>query len=240
MPVQLIKFCSATGQSGRSARRSVPANGLTSQADPAGNALNFTYSTDPSVVKLTGITDADGKSAQILYENTSFPLQITKVIDPYNRTVVLQYDSTPGSGVLTNISDVMQLPSGFAYDTSGSNWITSMTTPYGTTSFAYGGVNAHNGSFYTTGNVVNRYVVVTLPNGGSHLYLYRQDCSSILSASNWPTPSTTPLPNTLDTVDQQNRNSFHWGPLQYAHLTHAPTALTADEYNIGRLRHWLT
>jgi RHS repeat-associated protein len=212
---------------------------LTSQADPAGNTLTFTYSTDPSVVQLTAVTDADGHSAQILYENTSFPLQITKVIDPYNRTAVLQYDSTPGSGVLTNISDVMQLPSRLAYDTSGSNWITSMATPYGTTTFTYGGVDAHHASFYTTGNVVNRFVTVTLPDTGSHLFLYRQDCSAFLSASNWQVP-TNNLPNTLETVDQQNRDSFHWSPLQYAHLTHDPTALTAAEYNIGRLRHWLT
>jgi hypothetical protein len=38
----------------------------------------------------------------------------------------------------------------------------------------------------------------------------------------------------------QLRNSLYWGPLQYGTLsTHDPTALTAADYKMGRLRHWL-
>jgi hypothetical protein len=79
-----------------------------------------------------------------------------------------------------------------------------------------------------------------LPSGGKELYLFRGDCSAFLSSSNWPTPATSPLANTFDDSSQQYYNSFHWSPLQYAHLsTSDPSALTNSDYFIGRLRHWL-
>src|SRR5206468_2699093 len=115
-------------------------------------------------------------------------------------------------------------------------WITNLVTPYGATSFRYGGVDADSPTFFTTGNAVNRFVEVTLPSGGRHLYLYRQDCSAFLPAMYSPVPSTSPLPSTLDNVDQYARNSFHWDPLQYTHLsTTDPTSLTSADYAIGHL-----
>jgi hypothetical protein len=118
-------------------------------------------------------------------------------------------------------------------------------TPYGTTSFAYGGDQVESSSFWSAISGVNRYVRVTQPNGGKHLFLYKQDCSSFLSETNSPFPSTSPLSNTLDNVDQYNRNSFYFSPLVYSHLSSAylsgedPAYLTSDDYKLARLRHWL-
>ncbi|HEV2207668.1 MAG TPA: hypothetical protein VG167_02780, partial [Verrucomicrobiae bacterium] len=210
---------------------------LTSQSDPAGNTTTYTYSTDSTIAQLVSVSDPDGNATHLYYENTTFTNQITKVVDPFSRTNLLQYDT---SGYLTNTVDVAGLTNSFAYDAGNPGWITNMTTPYGSTVFAYGGCDATSSDFYTTGNQLNRFVTVTLPNAGHELYLYRHDCSGILSSNYSPVPSTSPLANTLDNVDQNYRNSFHWSPIQYDQLsTSNPTNFTSRDYLLGRLRHWL-
>jgi RHS repeat-associated protein len=210
---------------------------LSTRADPAGNVLTFTYTNNAGIEQLSSVTDPDGRVTTLYYENSSFRNQITKVVDPYLRTNLLMYDST---GYLTNITDVIGLSSVFKYDAANPGWITNLTTAYGATGFSYGGVDANSTDFNSTGNVVNRWVQVLLPTGGTELSLFRQDCSGFMSSSYSSVPSTSPLGNTLDNVDQENRNSFHWTPLQYVALSTAdPNSLTAADYSLGRLQHWL-
>jgi len=211
---------------------------LSSRADPQGHTTTYNYSATPGIAQLVSLTDPDGKTCTLYYENATFTNQITKVVDPYSRTNLLRYDD---QGYLTNVVDVFGLTNSFTYDPANPGWITAMTTPYGSTSFSYGGVNVGSTDFYTGNNQVNRWLQVTLPTGGHHLYLYRQDCSAFMASTYPSVPVTTPFGNTLDNLDQQNRNSFHWDPLQYSHLsTTDPTALTSADYLIGRLNHWLT
>ena len=88
---------------------------------------------------------------------------------------------------------------------------------------------------------------VTVPDTeGKYLYLYRQDYS-------WFLPDTYPsasvpaisLPNTIDNVDQENRNGFCWTPEQWDQLSAGYrtngyiTNLPASDYLLGRRRHWL-
>jgi RHS repeat-associated protein len=213
---------------------------LTSQTDPTGAATTYTYSSTPGIAQLVSVTDPDGNTTSLYYNNTSFPNQITKVVDPFSRACFLTYDS---NGYLTDIVDVAGLASSFTYDPIAPGWITTLTTPYGSTTFTYGGVDMFNSYyFYTAGVPVNRSVLITLPTGGSHLYVYRQDCSAFMSSTYPSVPSTTPFGNTLDNVDQQNRNSFHWGPMQYSNLGTStnPTNFSGPQYALGRLYHWLT
>src|ERR1700720_4228981 len=184
---------------------------LTQQTDPAGNAITYTYSSSTSIVQLTSVTDPDGNVTSLYYENPTFTNQITRVVDPYSRTNILRYY---GTGYLSNIVDVAGLSSVFVYDAANPGWITNMTTPYGTTSFIYGGVDAQQTTILSGSGAVNRYAEVILPTGGTNLFLYRLDCSAIIGSTNSPVPSTTPLSNTFDNVDQENRNSFFWDPLQ--------------------------
>jgi hypothetical protein len=174
---------------------------MTSQTDPAGNTLSYNYSSNPSAVQLLTVTDPDTKSTSLYYENATFPLQITKVVDPFNRTNLLQYRSD--GYLLTNI-DVIGMTNSFVYDTdpNRTGWITNLVTPYGTTAFEHGGADAQSATFFTTGVPVNRYITVTLPNGGHELYLYRQDCSAFLPAGYAITPDVTPLTMRYDNVDQ--------------------------------------
>jgi RHS repeat-associated protein len=211
---------------------------LSSHVEPAGPTTLFTYSSTPGIAQLASILDSDGKTASFYYQNTTYTNQITMVVDPYSRTNRLAYDN---NGYLTNIVDVAGLSTSFIYDSSNPGWITNMTTPYGTTSFSFGGVDVNNTDFYTGGGVVNRWLLASLPNGGNHLYLYRQDCNGVISSTYPTVPSTSPFGNTLDNVDQENRNSFHWDPLQYSHLsTTDPTMLSSGDYALAHLYHWLT
>jgi len=215
---------------------------LTSRIDPAGQTMTFNYLSDPGSARLLNVVDCDGRATTIYYEDPTYTNQITKVVDPFLRTNQLTYDS---AGYLETSTDPAGLVSTFTYDPSNPGWIINMNTLYGDTGFRYGGVDANSTDFYTGGNVVNRFVEVTLPTGGKHLFLYRQDCSAFLPANYSPVPNTSPLANTLDNQDQQNRNSFHWNPLQHDSLSTAyqetgdPNNLTNADYAIGRLSHWL-
>ena len=211
---------------------------LTAHSDPFGNAIVFNYSTNASVAQLLSVTDPAGQTTSLYYDNSTFPNQITRVVDPFNRTSYLQYDAT--SGYLTNITDVAGLSTSFIYDPSNTGWITNMITPYGPTAFRYGGTDAQSTYFFDTPNQVNRFVEITLPTGGQHLYLYRQDCGDFMPVNYASVPTTTPLANTLDNVDQCDRNSFHWDPLQHVNLSSGDVNnLANSDYAIGRLRHWL-
>jgi RHS repeat-associated protein len=209
---------------------------LTAQKDPACSTITYNYAAG-SGVQLNSVVDPDGRATTLYYTNAIYPNQITSVVDPFNRTNILIYNE---SGILTNTTDVQGLSSSFAYtDGTDPNFLTALTTPYGATSFTYGGVEEYSGDLVATGNQVNRFVQVTLPTGGSHLYLYRADCSGFMSGLD-SAPDVSSVGSSIDQTDLAGRNSFHWNPLQYAHLTTSdPTALTNSDYAIGRLRHWL-
>jgi RHS repeat-associated protein len=205
---------------------------ITSSADPAGNSSTYAYSTNSGIFRFDSVTDADGHTAHLYYENGSFPAQITKVVDPYLRTNVLSYDS---SGYLTNSVDAVSMISSFKYD-SGANrgWITNLATPYGNTGFRFGSLD---------GGGTNRFAEVTLPTGGKHLFIYR-DNTSFLSSWSPTVPTTSPFTNSFEQAGDgtyPQYNSFHWGPLQYVALsTNDPLSLTTNDYSIATLRHWLS
>jgi len=243
---------------------------ITSFSDPAGRVTTYTYDTQPSVVRLVSLTDPDSRVTHLYYDNSALSNQVTRVVDPFNRTTTLQYNSDVNSsffGALTNLTDVASLPTSFSYqvgtNASGtaltSLWITNMTTPYGPTGFRYGGIDAGENTSYQYGNQVNRFVEISQPNGGKQLFLARDVCTQLSPSDPTPflpdsyagsqVPNTTnanfSIANTLDNVDQANRNSFHWGPLQYAQLSSSYRSsgdvgnLTLADYKIARLRHWL-
>jgi YD repeat-containing protein len=100
---------------------------LTESIDPQGRTVSFTYDEN---LRLVAVTDAIGQVTTLSYELQSDPLKVTKVTDPFGRFATLEYDA---SGRLETITDVVGMTSQFAY---GSNdFVKSMTTPYGTTTF---------------------------------------------------------------------------------------------------------
>jgi YD repeat-containing protein len=109
---------------------SYPRNVFLSQIiDPQGNALTLTYD---SQMRLISLTDATGRQTTFTYGLSGEPLLVTQISDPFGRSANLAYD---GSGRLSAITDVLGLTSSFTYD--ANSLVDALTTPYGTTNFAY-------------------------------------------------------------------------------------------------------
>ena len=207
---------------------------LTQRLNPQGKktTLNYnSYSPSSPVIRLQNVVDGDGRTNTISYTSNSYSTNlISQITDPFGRSTSLAYDS---NGHLTNITDVAGLSTSMAYDTN--DWVTNMVTPYGTNSFKIADTVA--GSFPPNG----RSVLVTGPDGSKQLFLYTNSAPGIASSySTNQIPVTSPFANTFDTNSLDQRNTFHWGPRQYAALsTTNISSFTTNDFRKARMKHWL-
>ena len=222
-----------------------PAQGrafLTKQIDSLGRTNRFLYESAPPLYRLKYMVDYDGKTNTIFYNSSNL---VSQVQSPYGQNCYFYYNT---NGFLTNIVDVVGLSTTIFYDEN--SWPTNLTTPYGTTSFSY--IANTNFAAYdpVTNNVgghsLNRAVEVTEPNLGKQLFLYRFE-NNLLPASYYSNevPTNSPyasMDNGGGSTFQSliYRNSFHWNQKQYAGLsTTDAESFTADDYLLGRMKHWL-
>lgn len=178
---------------------------LTSVVDAAGNALSLNY--DGSA-RLTSIGDAIGRQTSFAYESASAPLLLTKVTDPSGRVARLSYDA---AGRLASIVDVQGIQSSFQYD--GAGLVNAMTTPYGTSRFAFGGTGT------------SRFLEITDPQGATERIEYRHEAPGIAFRD-----STNP-DRGWENQYVNYRNTFHWDKSNYA--------TTGIDYTKARIWHWL-
>ena len=164
---------------------------LTELIDPQGNTLAFTYD---SSFRLVALTDAVGQVTTLSYANSGDPLLITKITDPFGRTALLSYDS---SGRLMSITDAVGMTSSFAYD--DTDFMTSMTTPYGTTTFRRGPDSLAAGSF--------RRVEATDPEGGTERLEYHLGTTAGIPAQ---LPADVPAGFAAWNEDMDQYNSLYW------------------------------
>ena len=212
-------------------------------SDPVGRQCYWGYGmTTNNEAFLQTVLDLDGRSTRFLYE-VSGSSAVSAVVDPYGRTNRFYYDS---NGHLTNLVQPEGLSASLAYDSQGI--ITNLVTPYGTSRFAYS-VNTN------AGNVVNRSMEVTEPDGRKHLYVYRDQSTKLSPSSgtellpfSYPpgeVPDTGALTSTFDNTWMDARNTFSWSPQTYLLLSSGFrssgdfTQLTLNDYRLGRLKHWL-
>ncbi len=181
---------------------------LTRRIDPAGNAVDLTYD---SQLRLMAITDATGRVTTLDYGRPDWPLAVTRVTDPFGRSAELTYDAT---GRLIAITDVLGLTSSFVYNSAAQ--ITSLTTPYGTTQFRFGG----------SGN--SRYLEATDPLGYIERLEYRHNPPGVASSD----PSSLVPTGVLGLRNQylNYRNTIYWDKNAYQ--------LGAGIYTKGRIKHW--
>jgi RHS repeat-associated protein len=180
---------------------------LTQVIDPAGNPVQLNYD---SQLRITSIVNAIGQAMTLSYTNTSFPFVITSVSDPFGRTAQLLYNT---NGLLIQITDVLGLISQYTY--GANQFITALTTPYGTTTFTTGTTNG--GSFITA----------TDPLGGTEAVEYSQAL---------PVPHALPaseVPHGLSTFNLfiDARDSFYWDKKAFAE--------GAWDWSKARIYHWL-
>lgn len=174
--------------------------------DPQGNSVSLTYD---SKMRLSTVTDARGKASVLEYGNTANPLLVTKITDPFGRTAQMGYDA---SGRLSDITDAIGMKSSFGYDTG--TFINTMTTPYGTTKFAYG----ESG--------VQRWINITNPLGQTERIEYAHQAPGIPYSE-----ASTPSGMTVFNAYINYRNTFYWNADAYAK--------SAGDYTKARIFHWL-
>ncbi|RTL42340.1 MAG: LysM peptidoglycan-binding domain-containing protein [Candidatus Melainabacteria bacterium] len=106
---------------------------MTKEINAQGNSILVQYDAN---FRITTVTDYIGQVSTFSYVsntvgNSGF-YKVSTITDPFGRSCSFTYDSSNTN--LIAITDVINLTSKFIYDTS-STFITSMNTPYGTTSF---------------------------------------------------------------------------------------------------------
>ncbi|MCL4820599.1 MAG: hypothetical protein KJ067_15760 [Vicinamibacteria bacterium] len=182
---------------------------LTEVRDAQGNGIEFVYDEQ---LRLVAVVDAIGQVTVVEYGHAD-PLKITKVTDPFGRSAVLEYD---GSGRLIRITDVVGLVSAFTY--GASDFITALTTPYGTTSFRSGQDKA------------DRWVEATDALGGVERYEFRNGHTNVIPA----TEPTEEVPAGLVSGSNTRLDTgvtFHW--------TKRLMALAPGDYSKAEQTQWL-
>ncbi|RWA64665.1 RHS repeat-associated core domain-containing protein [Mesorhizobium sp.] len=189
---------------------------LSQVIDPQGNSVSLTYDGQQRLISLT---DAVGRLTTFTYGLAGRPLLVTQISDPFGRSAALTYDA---SGRLSSITDIIGLTSSFGYD--ANSLVNSLTTPYGTTTFAYTAPGTSSPP---------RFVEVADPLG----YHEREE---------WLEPSVIPNTDPASTVPQgmavrnnylTYRNSFHWD--KDAYLTAGCTPTGGCDYTKARIRHFV-
>jgi RHS repeat-associated protein len=183
---------------------------MTQSIDPHGNALTFTYD---GQLRLVGITDAVGQVTTLSYELPQDVWKVTKVTDPFGRAATFAYDMNLR---LQRITDVIALWSAFAYSADG--FLTSLTTPYGTSRFT----KADSG--------YNRTLEMTDPLGGTERLEYR---ANDLGMSAQEVSSAVPVVSglTFNNNFLQYRNTLYWD--------RQAMAVGAGDRTKAHLYHWL-
>jgi RHS repeat-associated protein len=174
---------------------------LTEIHDPAGNMVSLTY--DGSY-RLITITDAIGQETTFSYANGTYPYRVTKVEDPFGREAIFSYNS---SGQLESITDAIGIVSSFSYGTG--DFVNSLTTPYGTTTFSY----SHVGE--------QKILMATDPLGRPEKLELNYNVGSDTVPSDQLPPSNINVAGTNVSFLRVNswyrhRNSFYWDRKAYA------------------------
>jgi RHS repeat-associated protein len=193
---------------------------LSSVRDPRGNATVLTYDARN---RITAITDSSGEKTTFTYGLASDILKVTKVTDPFGRSAAFTYNST---GELTSITDILGITSSYTYVFDSGDFISTLTTPYGTSHFSYGDstINPHLAT--------ERFVTITNPLGQTSRVEYREAAPGIADTD---PPNTVPTGMNVLNEFLTYRNTFVWDAHQYA-LANFGGSL---DYTKASLFHWL-
>lgn len=180
---------------------------LTKRVDPQGNAMLIEYDT---AGRVSIVESAIGAELRYYYAGTSYNIQTITDHRGTDRTVTFSYD---GTDRLQSITDVVGIVSTFGYN---SSLLTTLTTPYGPSSFAY--------AEWGTSTGYGRYVEATDPRNWKERILYANSVPQAytVGATTYPTiaggdatgnvvlderPVTTTL---VDTTEIFRGGTFYW------------------------------
>jgi YD repeat-containing protein len=197
---------------------------LTEVSDPAGNTVTLTY--DAAASRLLSIADPLGQRTTLTYGFPGDIYKITAVTDPFGRHASFQYSG----GEIQSVTDAVGMTSSFTYGpasddgTLATDFMSSMTTPYGTTAFETGDV-ADPANVGDT-----RWLVATDPLGNSERIEFIHAAAGISLSTAQPVPAG--FPNQL----LEFRNTFYWNQSAMQQYS----AADPNRYlNATYLFHWL-
>lgn len=198
---------------------------LSESRDAQGNALKFVYD---ELYRLVALSDAVGQVTTLTYNQPGDPYKITQVMDPFGRSARISYDSV---GRVAQITDVLNLASAFTY--TADDFMTSMTTPYGTTRFS--GDEGTTPTEFPPGSgtflpTINRSLEATDPTGGTERLEFWNFAPYGIPAGD--PPATVP-PEAL----VLNNNSHMNGGLSLFWDKRA-MALAPGDHEAARTTHW--
>src|SRR5207248_3568595 len=168
-----------------------------------------------SSFRITTVTDALGQVTSLSYESSGDSLKITKVTDPFGRYAVFGYTN----GRLTSITDPIGIQSQFSY-ASGTDFINSLQTPYGTSTFAT-----------DSNSNPNHWIEMTDPLGGTERVEYRDNAPGINASD----PSGT-VPAGFTNSGLDFANTFYWDKKA---IQMYPPVNGVYDYTKARITHWL-
>jgi RHS repeat-associated protein len=193
---------------------------LTQLIDPFGNAVSLTYDGN----RLVKITDAIGQVTTISYEHPTDPtdFKIAKVTDPFGRSASFDYDA---SNRLSKITDVTGITSEFTYDGGAfGDFITTLTTPYGVTSFA----KSESGT--------TRSLETVYPDGNKDRVEYTQSTNLVISDLDplqFGSVRPQSVPGGMATRNEYlyYRNTYYWDKMACAYAY--------GDHTKAKVYHWL-
>lgn len=184
---------------------------------PHGNSISLSYDAQ---LRLTTVTDAIGQKTTFQYADSADPLLVTSITDPFGRSAKIGYDS---QGRLISITDQIGMTSTFAYD-SGT-FVKSMTTPYGTTTFAHTeGAN---------GNATELSIQATDPEG------YTERTEYLPGAPGMPF-SVSRAPSGMNVFNAwlNYRDSYYWDKDAYAAACTDSSGHVSCDYSKAKMEHF--
>jgi RHS repeat-associated protein len=186
---------------------------LTELIDALGQRLQFTWDAQ---FRLVAIGDAIGQVTTVQYALTSDPLKITTITDPFNRTATFTYND---AGQLASITDVLGLTSKFGY--GPNDFVTTLTTPYGVTSFRHEPNEATTLSY--------RHIEATDPLGGTERVEFQWQTPSL--------PATLPAGDVPTGFEAWNDNLDHYNTFRWSKRA---WMLAKGDLTKAEITHWLT
>jgi RHS repeat-associated protein len=205
---------------------------LTKITDPQGNATNISYD---SSFRVTSITDAMGRSTTFTYGLSGYPLLITRITDPFGRYASLTYDT---SQRLASVTDPVGITSSFSYSATEPTFVTTLTTPYGTSGFN-DAVNPHD---VPASGSVQRSLTLTDPLGYTDFVYFYQN-ASVTPSSDPAATVPTGMPGITNTLLQW-RNTYYWNKHQWgACVAAGGCSISAgvpqsEDFSKAALTHW--
>jgi RHS repeat-associated protein len=182
---------------------------LTQIADPAGNVVDLFY--DGSN-RISAVRDSLGQVSTLTYGFSADSFKITRITDPFGRFAAFDYDA---QGRLTNITDTVGIHSAFGYQGT-SDFIGSLTTPYGTSRFRHGQDGAPV------------LLEMTDPEGATERIEFRNQAPGLGFTD------TTGVPQGIREPFNQyiwSRNTFFWDKKAFSEA--------AGDYTKATIYHWL-